>query len=932
MRYLHNILFLVILICFSACRKVFDEDIYAENYGIELYAGAGPNLVVKGTEPYQFKEGTLFHIYGTRPGSGSDVPDNWDVNYMTDKSVTSAGVVRGMATTDLDGTKRKIVSKEGETGISSVFRTEPMNLYGVTVVCIDNHAIEEDEDQIAHHNAQLEQFLTEGDPVDNIPHYKVSYSDRTQQMPDVMWSTVKGLTPKNNSGKLAMPFKHTMTRLNFVAVQGADLDPTIEKMEIKSLVVKDYHDGILHMENGLYTHTAPADRREWMTSPSISFNDNEEVEVMKGQENPFGSCIIFPTNGANYDDPFGGESNTAVIDDKDAVYVRLTVLLTRKDDQGNIKPEKETLVFDKVKLTHYERPAVFHPNCEYVITFSLTTSQTIVTLRPEYYEYIEEYVPLDPESVGEPIDFGGVLWAASNLGASSANPIKNALEWEKSRGFYYQFGRNIPYYVRCSMEDPYPEIATYAESGTGIDSKTYKWDYEHVKYLYTDKAGNWRIPNGATSDGYGLEGINNEGQSNPDLHHGARAYPYIPILWEHEIEMAIGSKQIPTRADTVAGYKSFLKKTRLYSVTENGEACDNGQVKPAKNNSDPIEAYKDIDTGELSNSAYTCFYLGNGGWGKDRFWKEGITSATDNWDKVGDNCSDPCPKGWRLPTIDEFMSVIPSSEFTGNITFRDKSTIDNGKIPSNLTYAEDIAGLYRVLEKKDYNGQKAFYLGLKNDGEGFSDIGEVTVFIDGKNQNYPQGWGTIYAIKQFGTKNAYGVRWQLKTIDYDFETGGRDNNVESVQELLKGNPKAGRGVLVVSKYDLTDNYDKTKYCLDYDNGKCVCFEDADDNKNIDNNEKVIDVDWDNPSGIFYLPVSGYVIVPSASANFGQALIYPGTEALYWSSTKNPNGKKVQCIRIKHIGDPKSRAVYVNTVEESSNGANIRCVRDVEAVN
>ncbi len=906
MRYLHNILFLVILICFSACRKVFDEDIYAENYGIELYAGAGPNLVVKGTEPYQFKEGTLFHIYGTRPGSGSDVPDNWDVNYMTDKSVTSAGVVRGMATTDLDGTKRKIVSKEGETGISSVFRTEPMNLYGVTVVCIDNHAIEEDEDQIAHHNAQLEQFLTEGDPVDNIPHYKVSYSDRTQQMPDVMWSTVKGLTPKNNSGKLAMPFKHTMTKLNFVAVQGADLDPTIEKMEIKSLVVKDYHDGILHMENGLYTHTAPADRREWMTSPSISFNDNEEVEVMKGQENPFGSCIIFPTNGANYDDPFGGESNTAVIDDKDAVYVRLTVLLTRKDDQGNIKPEKETLVFDKVKLTHYERPAVFHPNCEYVITFSLTTSQTIVTLRPEYYEYIEEYVPLSPNDVGEPTDFGGVLWATSNLGATSANPTLNAYEWEKSRGFYYQFGRNIPYYVRGSVLDPFPYAASYIDkpSGSGND---YLWDYENESFLYTEQDGDYdvHIPYGNTV--YDL-----------NKNHGARAYPYIPALWEREID---NIRANPTKADSIKGYTNFLREARFYSPK-----ISNGQSAPAKNQSDPYE-FVNTAANRVEQFAFSAYYES----AYVRTWKKEKTQPL-NWSDAYNNPSGPCPKGWRLPSSAEFLSIFPSSDEAGDIAFNPKN--------SNHTAPHEVKGdktkqveTFTCTVANDYMGETAFYVGILQDGLGNNRIKDDMMGII-------QGWGTIYAIKRQGTEDAYGIRWQIKVADYDEKNNAAEAGVNASIADFKNVAKIGRGVLVISKYDLESKYGKSKISLKAVRNKVNNVDVAykaqskvpqylckgvvkDGTKDV-----TFDIDWDNPSGQLYLPIPGYVIVPSSG---GQALIYPGTEALYWTSTLTSKMAGV-AVRIKYAGDAGSRYVTIASGESVANGANVRCVRDTKAEN
>ncbi len=901
----------VFMMCLTACQdlRIFDEP--TENENFSLYVGQTDRYVVKSSEEPEFSAGTLFHIYGTQPVA--DASDNWSDNLIKAESVKGAGIFKGISG-DRDlvrGNARIINSYNPDEPITQVFRSQNMNLYSVTAVCAYADYKGETPEEINNHNAQLESWLMQPAAEDNIPVYDVKYDNvTTKSMPDIMWSTLKNLTPFGNAGKISMPFTHTLSKLNFLAAKADGLDPNITKMEIKSLSLTDYPEGYLSMENGLYTRSGDMAKRTYETRP-IDFVTGEYVEVGSEADETFGSCLIFPTTGAGYETLYTGN-----VTDEQTVTVDLTIIVTSADS-----PNGKEVTFENVKLIDVDgKNAAFHPNTEYFITFTLTTSQAVVTLIPRYYEYIDVDMPVGDDEVGEPTDFGGVLWAAENLGASSAAPTKNALEWEKARGFYYQFGRNVPYYVRGSYQDPYPGIAVRTSS---MAADATHWDYENERFLYkAGTADNIHVPYGNTA--YSTE-----------ANHGARANPYIPILWENEIRKA---------GNTDTGYKNFLAGTRLHYDHFDG----NGQTAPTLNNSDPHEAQALVaSNGDITRYAFSCYYGYEKGTSKTnymcaRYWNKtdkANSVAPQNWLKDGANASDPCPKGWRVPSVSEFQSIFPTSVQRGDIAFNTDPAgkVDAGKTPHSGKV------LWTETTDSDYLGEPAIYVGIYQDGNGYNDISIEEKFWSNDEALCKQGWGTIYGIKRLGTEEAYGLKWEIVTVDYDETAKGREENVLTVLDSLDAEPKIGRGVLVISKYDLEYQYAKENICITSEatghasaaesmNAEYVCkgFVDSNKNKTWDTGETKFDIDWNHPSGKLYLPIPGYVIVPSTG---GQGLLYPGTEALYWTSDTSFDttyGHFGQAVRIKHAGDNLSRFLYISNKEHIANGANIRCVRDDKA--
>ena len=73
--------------------------------------------------------------------------------------------------------------------------------------------------------------------------------------------------------------------------------------------------------------------------------------------------------------------------------------------------------------------------------------------------------------MGQPLTFNGVMWMDRNLGATSAD-MTTAEGWEGARGYVYQLGRSIPYYL--------PKTVEY----TGSDGKKYLRQPGHEFHTY----------------------------------------------------------------------------------------------------------------------------------------------------------------------------------------------------------------------------------------------------------------------------------------------------------------------------------------------------------------------------------------------------------------------------------------------------------------
>lgn len=154
-------------------------------------------------------------------------------------------------------------------------------------------------------------------------------------------------------------------------------------------------------------------------------------------------------------------------------------------------------------------PFIFESNHEYTLLITVLDDDVrTIAIAPQVYEDI--IVPLDPP-LGQPVTFANLMWMDRNLGATSAD-CEN--DWENTRGYYYQYGRNIPYildtaaYNNASSKKPvWQFIYTYNQYGEKVYGKydakqlvPVETEDEFVNTFWTSSAENhpcpkgWRLP------------------------------------------------------------------------------------------------------------------------------------------------------------------------------------------------------------------------------------------------------------------------------------------------------------------------------------------------------------------------------------------------------------------------------------------------------
>lgn len=574
-----------------------------------------------------------------------------------------------------------------------------------------------------------------------IPTCAIRYDASGNPLTDIMWAKKTNQTYLN-SGTIKLPFQHTLAKLNLYVLKNAEVTENVILTEIS---LKDYGQGALNMLTGEYA-TDDAERR------------NHGVTVLKGAN------IAVGTTASSVKGPAGNQVAPMVFPTRktalnqatiDAHALRISVTVNIGNTGGRPQETKITTLLAEDPDAP-EAPFNFKANHQYDVVITVTKSSLVVTIVPRAYDWIpEENIMVDSDVNGS-MTIGGITWMDRNLGASSGDPLAGDQAWEDSRGYYYQFRRNIPYYIKSKTD------------ANGIS--------------YAPAHGNWHLE-----------------ESMP--------YPFVP---NHMDDAPIFS---PNSQETAAVYPK--------------------------------------DTGKFN------FIYGYDSWnpGDDR----------SSWG----NTDNPCPKGWRVPSKDEFQLIIPTTPAAGDIPFM---------LHSGDTYRE-------YISSDPEAGSNTVYVGVKKGTWTETDMGITNV---------------IYGLKRENTDNAYYLRWHIE------RSGVYEIPNDNTSPTDKGDPY--RNVLVISRYPATD---KSK--LTADNVRTAAS-------------------WNNPVEQVRLPISGYIHLGyEHGKNTPQrpALIYSGTETVYWTSDAN-GGNRAYTVRMKFAGNATDAQIKMYNDEVYRNGCLIRCVRDTKA--
>lgn len=341
-------------------------------------------------------------------------------------------------------------------------------------------------------------------------------------------------------------------------------------------------------------------------------------------------------------------------------------------------------------------------------------------------------------------------------------------------------------------------------------------------------------------------------------------------------------------------------------------------------------------------------------------WGLSAKDLTPGEEKLWQGTSDrepilPCPKGWRIPTQEDFMGILPSSVYAGNISLRIFTTSNNtsggwsmdgdyatkepdfpayftpGGVGINtvatgavgmkddngnlVNYFGSFPCLYREEENDPKQGNKSQYV--------LSMLGEDwTLAMDGsakmKDKDYIYNWGTIYGIKNVGTTDAYRVRWEIKLAG-DFEPVTDPAVFQTAQKYCNNNETtmyAGKtakryadgllGVIVISRYPST----KSENFNPDENGS---YEWVAQKKGW----------WEHPSEVLYLPICGV-----AGKWNGGHLYNIGSEVWYASVHPGTSSGRKQIVWIKFAGGNNgNQALFWCEKSPQYDVVSIRPVRD-----
>ena len=299
-----------------------------------------------------------------------------------------------------------------------------------------------------------ENVLIAGSP-GSAPQVTVSLSDGT--FPDLMYSSnLKDMN--SSSGILNMEYRHTMSKLKFEVLkqdESADSDRKLTDVVLKKVVLKgSASEAVFDVKSGGWRVVSAADRPVY-----------ENAEGLK------------VTTSAQTLQNDGADIGMIVIPNVTELYVEVTVDIDGNPDTDDDKVISYRLMASETEFLRLDQ------NHEYTLSIVILKNDVrIVTVTPKVYDWVDVDLG-DVAYFGQPVYFGGLMWMDRNLGASSAD-CEN--DWFNSLGYYYQFGRNIPYMV--DVDKVKSKITSFKlKSGDG-DASDSVWD---MRFLYTyDDKGN----------------------------------------------------------------------------------------------------------------------------------------------------------------------------------------------------------------------------------------------------------------------------------------------------------------------------------------------------------------------------------------------------------------------------------------------------------
>ncbi len=673
-----------------------------------------------------------------------------------------------------------------------------------------------------------------------------------------------------SSTQSIVPFKHCFSKLEFFTGQqpADEVDeegnplPTFPDIQLEKVeVTGTYLQGSVYLQDG---------KVELLGDPAgrpLAFNDQYKGAVTI-KDVKIGEMLVFPSDGSalkNADKADGYSVGLNItVKSKNRTNIEKFLANTHSPNQITEVTENGTTYYrGTIVKTHildnFNEGAELHfkQNTRYELVIRFQKDDVrIITVIPQVEEWLPgEGTPADPwqdQAMGQPQMFDNIVWSDRNLGADHYDPFGE--NFEKTIGYFYQSGRNIPYY-------PF-DTENYYQDGkfTGHPDP-----YKKNESILADVE-----PYGSTS---------------------YRFYPIVdPEILNMKNQMAGWGSQ-GSQGSNRTWTMEYWDKPQLYIP----------EKKPTDASFDFIRSKGQFASG-LSNNSNPEVPTPEPGKEKcDMDWSQGQHRQ-------------PVAGLWVIPSSSDFLSIFPSTPHAGNITFRaggwnnnpmswggEKNDMDAKYKVVRVTVPFYYEGMSEPTGRSE-NYRKAWRLlrdssdfgttcleayttagpnkdtSVEPDGDPEDGYASVYVIsrereqdVEGlpaglsKSDYYIQEWGTIYAIKRAYTPQAYRMRWRV------------------ICAGLFGERKSPGLYVEICRYRCKPNDAKKMNETEYK-----------------------EFDWDHPAARLYFPICGLGDWTGAYINFG-------TECQYATCDKIVNGN-TSALQIKITGHDAYNA-YMAVIRE-----------------
>lgn len=338
-------------------------------------------------------------------------------------------------------------------------------------------------DGVSYEDASVSENLLSAMGTSERPQVKVSYVPGSEKgYPDYLRAH---LDYDRKAGKTSsvLEFKHILSRIRVQVIQQGKKDEATGKsiglfnLKLHEVVIEGVYDELTYdIREGKYEK--PADGIQPVNRTLNSIPDGKEIEPT---ENGYLESYILPTSDMNqpadltmklvisgeHAGKFSDETN------KDAQYIVRIALNDRMNPGEN---------------GAYDTPLVFHQNCAYMLRM-VFAEDGIILFTPMVYPWFdgetdrwEDGEGFEEQALGNTMLFDNLIWSDRNLGAEDFFPA-NKSRYEKCTGFFYQFGRNIPYFpmsndngvLKDRLQDGTPVYPVVSHTGGrwhGADANT----------------------------------------------------------------------------------------------------------------------------------------------------------------------------------------------------------------------------------------------------------------------------------------------------------------------------------------------------------------------------------------------------------------------------------------------------------------------------